>query len=259
MRPGGTLGQLHTGHRVFYSRAMAGGVARGRLAVAIAAALAWALPGLRAAEAQVPSVGPGPGGAIDGSEGSTMGLPPERVVRVQIPPPAPALPPSRFQMGFEYSQTLDEDGDLAYAGQSARSVGLHFVFPEGRVVRPHFALAHQWERSGTTVRQGFRFDLFALGFPIPVFDGAVRVEIEPILRPLRGLILFEDDGAGTDSHSLLRLESGFALGLRLGRGLWFVTFEPLSIDFRTVVATQKETRTGFARVWSLATVIGRDF
>jgi hypothetical protein len=257
MRPGGTLGQLHTGHRVFYSRAMAGGVARGQSAVVIAAALAWALTGPGAAEAQVPSVGPGVGGP-EGSGGSMMGLPPERVVRVQLPPQAPALPPSRFQMGLEYSQTLGEDGDLAYAGQSARSVGLHFVFPEGRV-RPHFALAHQWERSGTTVRQGFRFDLFALGFPIPVFDGAVRVEIEPVLRPLRGLILFEDDGAGTDSHSLLRLESGFALGLRLGRGLWFVTFEPLSIDFRTVVATQKETRTGFARVWSLATVIGRDF
>jgi hypothetical protein len=194
---------------------------------------------------------PGPSG-IDG-------LPPERVVRVPVPPPVRAEPPYRFQMGLEYSQILSEDGDLAYPGQSARAVGLHFVFPEGQPVRPHFALANQWERSGATVRQGFRFDLFALGFPIPVFDGAVRIEIEPLLRPLRGLILFEDNDVTHDSHSLLRIESGFAFGLRIGRGVWFVNFEPLSIDFRTVIATQKVTRTGFARVWSLSTVLGRDF
>jgi hypothetical protein len=230
---------------------MAGGAGRGVLVAVHGWVLGLGLASslfAAAAFAEVPAAGSSP----------IPGVPPERVVRVPLPASA-ASTPYRFQMGLEYSQILSEEGDLAYPGQSARAVGLHFVFPEGRAVRPHFALAHQWERSGSTVRQGFRFDLFALGFPIPVFDGAVRVEIEPILRPLRGLILFEDNGAGTDSHSLLRLESGFALGLRIGRGVWFATLEPLSVDFRTVVATQKETRTGFARVWSLATVIGRDF
>jgi hypothetical protein len=230
---------------VLYSRAMVRGPARIRRAVATAAALTWAWSPA-AVRAQLPLPGPD-------------GLPPERVVRVKVPPPVPATQPYRFQMGLGYTQILSEDGPLSYPGQSARSIGLHFVFPEGRAVRPHFTIAHQWERSGHTLRQGFRFDLFALGFPIPVFDGAIRIEIEPILRPLRGLILFEDDGVATDSHSLLRLESGFALGLRVGRGAWFVAFEPLSIDFRTVVATQEDTRTGFARVWSLAAVVGRDF
>ena len=224
---------------------MAGGAGRIQGAGTIAALLACTGPAWRARGEPVPAPLPN--------------LPPERVVRVKLPPPGPPPETYRFQMGLEYNQILSEEGPLAYQGQSARSVGLHFVFPEGRAVRPHFTIAHQWERSGVTVRQGFRFDLFALGFPIPVYEGSVRVEIEPILRPLRGLILFEDEGGNSESHSLVRLESGFALGLRVGRGVWFVTLEPLSIDFRTVVATQKETRTGFARVWSLAFVIGRDF
>jgi hypothetical protein len=224
---------------------MAGGAGVGRLAVMAAAALGAVTAAVPCRADPVPVVNPG-------------ALPPERVVRVQVPP-ARGGPPARFQMGLEYSQILGEDGDLAYPGQSARAVGLHFIFPEGGAVRPHFAIAHQWERSGGVVRQGFRFDLFALGFPIPVYEGSVRVEIEPILRPLRGLILFEDDAARGDSHSLLRFESGFALGLRVGRGVWFATVEPLSIDFRTVVATRNETRTGFARIWSLAAVVGRDF
>ena len=217
-----------------------------RLAVAAAVALARLVDGDRAwADPPPPAVTP-------------TSLPPERVVRVQVPPARPE-PTYRFEMGLEYSQILSEEGDLSNPGQSARAVGLHFIFPEGRAVRPHFAIAHQWEKSDGVVRQGFRFDLFALGFPIPVYDGSVRVEIEPILRPLRGLILFEDDAARGESHSLLRFESGFALGLRVGRGVWFATVEPLSIDFRTVVATRNETRTGFARIWSLAAVIGRDF
>ncbi len=202
-----------------------------------------------AVRAQLPQAGQGP---IDG-------LPPERVVRVKVPPPRAADTDRPFEMGFEFNQVLTEEGSLAHPHQSARSIGLRFVFFEGKAVRQHFAIAHQWERLGNVVRQGFRIDLLALGFPIPVFDGAFRVEIEPILRPVRGHILFEDQGTGEASRSLLRFESGFALGLRVGRGIWYLGLEPLSIDFRTVVATRNETRVGLSRVWSMTGVLGRDF
>jgi hypothetical protein len=187
-------------------------------------------------------------------------LPPERVVHVKLPPAQESngLP---FQMGFEFTQFLAEDGSLANRGNSARSIGLRFVFREGRAIRQHFAFAHHWEKSGDVTRQGFRLDLLALGFPIPVWQGDVRLEIEPVLRPIRGQILFEDtpsDGASS-SQSMLRLESGFALGVRATKGLWFMMFEPLSIDFRTIVATSSETQTGFSRIWSMAFTLGRDF
>jgi hypothetical protein len=186
-------------------------------------------------------------------------LPPERVVRVKVPT-APPEPTRTFQMGLEYTQFFSEEGQLAHPGQSARAIGLRFVFPEGRAVRQQFAIAHQWERQGETIRQGFRIDLLALEFPIPVAEaGGVRLDLAAVLRPVRGQILFEDDGTGAASRSLLRFESGFALGLRMTRGNYFLALEPLSIDFRTVVATRSETRTGFSRVWSTAAVLGRDF
>lgn len=190
-------------------------------------------------------------------------LPPERVVRVKVPTEEEnrGLP---FQMGFEFTHFVSEEGALAFPGNSARSMGLHFVFREGRAIRQHFAFAHHWEKSGDVTRQGFRLDLLSLGFPIPVWERGVRLEIEPVLRPVRGQILFEEvpkdglEGQRT-SRSLLRFESGFSLGLRATKGLWFMTFEPLSIDFRTIVATRSETRTGFSRIWSMAYTLGRDF
>ena len=192
--------------------------------------------------------------------GAPSDLPPERVVHVKVPPPAEnsGFP---FQMGFEFTHFLAEEGSLAYPHQSARSLGLHFVFREGRAIRQHFAFAHHWEKSGGVTRQGFRIDLLSLGFPILVWDTGIRLEIEPVLRPIRGQILFEETPVNgtTDSRSLLRFESGFALGLRATKGVWFMTFEPLSIDFRTIVATRSETRTGFSRIWSMAYTLGRDF
>lgn len=190
-------------------------------------------------------------------------LPPERVVRVKVPSAEEnrGLP---FQMGFEFTHFLSEEGALAFRDNAARSIGLHFVFREGRAIRQHFAFAHHWEKSGEVTRQGFRIDLLSLGFPIPVWEAGVRLEIEPVLRPVRGQILFEEGpSAGRegqkDSRSLLRFESGFSLGLRATKGLWFMTFEPLSIDFRTIVATRSETRAGFSRIWSMAYTLGRDF
>jgi hypothetical protein len=189
--------------------------------------------------------------------GAPSDLPPERVAHVKVPPPGEG-DGRPFQMGFEYSQYLREEGGLAYPGQSARAVGLRFELREGRAIRQHFAIAHQWERNGTTVRQGFRFDLLALGFPIPVWDEGVRIEVEPILRPVRGQILFEGQEGGP-THSLLRFESGFAIGLRLARGVWFFSLEPLAIDFRTIVATRDSARAGFSRIWSMAVTLGRQF
>jgi hypothetical protein len=192
--------------------------------------------------------------------GAPSDVPPERLVHVKVPSAAEdrGFP---FQMGFEFTQFLAEEGSLAYPHQSARSLGLHFVFREGRAVRQHFAFAHHWEKSGDVTRQGFRLDLLSLGFPILVWDRGIRLEIEPVLRPIRGQILFEETPTNgvRDSHSLVRFESGFALGLRATKGAWFMTFEPLSIDFRTIVATRSETRTGFSRIWSMAYTLGRDF
>lgn len=184
------------------------------------------------------------------------GLPPERVARVKVDPGEPdgRIP---FHMGFEFTQVLAEEGGLASA-QSARAIGLRFTFREGRAIRQHFAIAHQWEREGTLIRQGFRFDLLALGFPIPLWEGWAVAEIEPILRPVRGHLLFEGEERGS-TRSLLRFESGFSLGLRLARGAWFFSFEPLAIDFRTIVATREKTRTGFSRIWSMAMALGRAF
>jgi hypothetical protein len=189
--------------------------------------------------------------------GAPSDLPPERVAHVKVNPGG-ETDGRPFLMGLEYTQFVREEGGLAYPGQSARSVGLRFVFREGRSIRQHFAIAHQWERDGTTVRQGFRFDLLALGFPIPVWQGDFVLEVEPILRPVRGQILFEGDGQGP-TRSLLRFESGFAVGLRLTKGAWFFSFEPLAVDFRTVVATRDSTQVGFSRIWSMAATVGREF
>jgi hypothetical protein len=222
---------------------MGGHRVRSRLSLAVFAA--WSLAAARAK---------GQDQALP--EGAPTGEPPERVAHVKVTPGTGEGRP--FQMGLEYTQYLREEGGLAFPGQAARAVGLRFVFREGRSIRQHFAIAHQWERNGQTVRQGFRFDLLALGFPIPVWQGDVQVEVEPILRPVRGQILFEGDGRGS-TRSLLRFESGFAIGLRLAKGVWFFSLEPLSVDFRTIVATRDSTQAGFSRIWSMAATVGREF
>ena len=181
------------------------------------------------------------------------GVPPERVIRVKVPPPVPS-----FQMGFEAMHVFDEDGQLAHAGQSASSAGLRFVFREGRAIRQHITFAHHWEQDGAFSRRGFRLDLLALGFPIQVLTGEFRLAVEPILRVLRGEVLFVSENAGP-SHALMRLQSGFALAVNAEYRSWFVSLEPLSIDLRYLALTQQETRSGLSRIWSLAFVLGREF
>ena len=191
---------------------------------------------------------------------SAAGLPPERVVRVQVPPPQQA--PKPFLMGLEGLTVLEEDGDLAHPGESAQSVGLRFIFREGRALRQHLAFAHHWEEQGNVSRRGFRLDLIAIGFPIPVVvappPSTIHLSVEPILRVLRGEVLFESIDQGP-TRSLLRVESGFALALSAGYRKWFLVLEPLSIDFRYLMMTRDDSRSGFSRIWSLAGTIGREF
>jgi hypothetical protein len=181
------------------------------------------------------------------------GVPPERVIRVQVPPPVPS-----FQMGFEAMHVIDEDGDLAHPGQSASAAGLRFVFREGRTIRQHITFAHHWEQEDGLSRRGFRLDLLALGFPISILNGELRLAVEPILRVLRGEVLFVSENAGP-SHALFRIQSGFAMAVNAEWRSWFAAVEPLSIDLRYLAASQNETRTGLSRIWSLALVLGREF
>jgi hypothetical protein len=181
-------------------------------------------------------------------------LPPDRLVVIPIPPPQP----KPFQMGFEFLRVVDEDGDLAHPGQSASSVGLRFIFSEGRALRQHLAFAHHWEDQGNISRRGFRLDLVAIGFPIPVVTEPVRFAVEPILRVIRAEVLFVSEDGGP-SRSLFRIESGFALGLSAAYRTWFVLLEPLSVDFRYLRMTRDDSTSGFSRVWSLAATIGREF
>jgi hypothetical protein len=185
--------------------------------------------------------------------GTLRGLPPERVIRVQVPPPVPS-----FQMGFEAMHVLDEDGELAHPGQSASSAGLRFVFREARAIRQHVTFAHHWEQQGTVERRGFRLDLLALGFPIPVLDGKVRLAVEPILRVLRAEVLFESEEPGS-SHALFRIQSGFALAVNAEWRSWFASIEPLSVDLRYLTATREQSHSGLSRIWSVSLVIGREF
>lgn len=179
---------------------------------------------------------------------------PDHLVVVPIPPPQP----KPFLMGFEFTRVLDEDGDLAYPSQTANAVGLRFVFSEGRAMRQHLAIVHHWEQQGATSRRGFRLDLLALGFPIPLATGPLRLAIEPVLRAVRGQVLFESEN-GAPSRSALRLESGFALGMTAAYRSFFIILEPFSIDFRYLIMTKEDSRSGFSRIWSTAATVGHEF
>jgi len=227
--------------------------ARRRAAPWLAGLLALPLFSGAVARAQAPRpIDPAGGLPPPGAGGAT----PERVVVVPIPPAQP--PPRPFLMGFEFTHVLEEDGDLAHRGQSANAVGLRFVFFEGRAMRQHFALVHHWEQNGPVARRGFRLDLLSMGFPIPVSGAPLELAVEPILRVVRGEVLFvsEDDGP---SRSLMRLESGFALAVSAAYRTWFFIVEPLSIDFRYLQLTRSESQSGFSRIWSVSTTIGRQF
>jgi hypothetical protein len=163
-----------------------------------------------------------------------------------------------FRLGLGYSHGLGESGELAYSGDAANALGLEFSFRGGRVVREHVGIAHRWERSGASTRKGFRADLIALGFPIPAVTREWTLHVEPILRLVRGDLLFASDH-GEPSHVLFRLESGAALQVVATVERWFFTLEPAAVDFRYFVATSDSSRGGFATLFSFALLIGREF
>ncbi len=180
------------------------------------------------------------------------------VVAAALTPTPDRVVETPLRVGFSYSHVTGQSGDLAEKGLSSSALGLDFAFRDGRAIRKHLQIAHQWETAGPLSRKGFRLDLLDLGFPIPIVSRAVYVQVEPILRLLRGQLLFESV-AGSNSSLLYRIESGFATQLVVGYDVWFATFAPLSVDFRYVVGNTDNSRSGFATVWSLQGMVGRIF
>jgi hypothetical protein len=193
----------------------------------------------------------------------------------EAPPPAPppvaqAAPPgvppppragTAFRLALTYTRVLTEDGDLTSNALSTNALGLQFVSPSSTYVRNHFAIGHQWESVGTYRARGFRIDLVSFGYPIRLVDGPdVRLEIEPIVTPLRGEIMFvNSDGGGR----FLRLESGIGVELAITYRRWFFAAQPLAIDFRYWFygsqQFQPQSQTGLGRIFPLRLAVGHEF
>jgi hypothetical protein len=174
------------------------------------------------------------------------------------PPPRPAPPPppvvTPFRLSLTYVHVLREDGELANKDMSTNAVGIDMAFPSNSYVRNHLGLAHQWESAGGVSARGFRIDLISLGYPIPLVESTVRLDLEPILTVVRGEIMFVEGG-----QRLLRVESGFSLELSATVRHWFLTLQAFGIDFRYWVYTSNGSFTGFSRVFPLRVAIGHEF
>jgi hypothetical protein len=180
--------------------------------------------------------------------------------RPASPPPSPGLsapvpaPASPFRLGLTYVHTLSEDGDLTNNNLATNALGLDFVSSSNTYVRSHFGLAHQWESSAGYSARGFRIDLISFGYPIRLVDSTVRLDLEPILTVIRGEIMFVSGG-----NAFLRLESGFGLELSATLRRWFVTVQPLAIDFRYWVYSSTRSQTGFGRIFPFRVAVGHEF
>jgi hypothetical protein len=169
----------------------------------------------------------------------------------------PAAPPEPVRLGLAYAHAFSQSGELADGRETANTVGLEFAFRGGRVVRQHFVLAHRWERSGTTSRKGFRLDLVSLGFPITILARRATLQFEPVLRLLRGDLMFESVGGGP-SHVVFRFESGLGASLVATFEKFYLTLEPVAVDFRYFRATTDDARGGFGTLWTFGLVVGRE-
>jgi len=163
---------------------------------------------------------------------------------------------SPFRLGLGIAPVVSQSGDLASGSRTTGAFGFDFGFSASEYVRHHLGIAHEWETHDGRGRKGFRIDLIALGFPIVVLARQVQIHVEPKLRVARGEILFSTEG---DGQTDFRIASGFGLALTLAVRGWFLSFEPLSADFRYFSATKDASRTGFATLWWLETVLGREF
>ena len=162
-----------------------------------------------------------------------------------------------FRLGVVYTHLFGENGNLARPGPPANAIGVSLSFGLHPNIRYHLAIAHQWESEEAYSARGFLLDLVALGFPILLLDNVVELHLEPMLRIVRGEILFPGDGS--DHRTIFRIESGIAVQLTAAYRGWFLGFQPLSLDFRYFAATTAVVRTGFATLFSLQVVIGYGF
>jgi hypothetical protein len=225
----------------------------------------WALCGLLAQAAPTP----------DPAASSTVAAPPAAAApavappaaapppAVAPPPPRPAPPPraplppsvtTPFRLSLTFVHVLREDGELASPNIATNAVGIDMAFPSNSYVRNHLGLAHQWESAPGYSARGFRIDLISLGYPIPLVESTLRLDLEPILTVLRGEVMFVDGG-----QRLLRVESGFSLELSATVRHWFLTLQMFGIDFRYWIYTSARSLTGFSRVFPLRVAIGHEF
>ena len=174
------------------------------------------------------------------------------------PPPRPAPPAvaplTPFRLSLTYVHVLYQDGDLAAKNATTNAVGIDLAFPSNTYVRNHLGLAHQWENVGGVTARGFRIDLISLGYPIPLVNSTVRLDLEPIITVLRGELMFVSDGP-----RFLRVESGFSLELSATVRHWFLTLQAFGIDFRYWIYNSAGSQTGFSRVLPLRVALGHEF
>jgi hypothetical protein len=207
---------------------------------------------------------------------TAVGLSPSGVPAIsgtQNPTPVPVAPPpasaspytdnsSPFRLGLTYTHVFAQDGDLTAGRPSTNAIGIDMAFPSNTYGRNHLGLAHQWESTpagtpaGTKTARGFRIDLISIGYPIQLVKSKDHFYLEPILTVLRGEIMFETGG-----RKFLRLESGFALELAATIRGWFVSVQPLAIDFRYWIysSTEPASQTGFGRIFPIRIAVGREF
>jgi hypothetical protein len=169
-------------------------------------------------------------------------------------PPPPAFPSHRFRLALAYTNVLGENGALANSGMSTQALGLHWTFPSSTYVRNHLEIGEQWESKGAYSARGFRIDLISFGYPIHLVEGDIQLELEPIITPVRGEIMFVDGG-----DKLLRMEGGVGLDFSVASRGWFVAVQPLAIDFRYWVYSSAASRTGFSQIFPLRVAVGHEF
>ena len=179
------------------------------------------------------------------------------------PPPAPTpvtepqhLPEgvSPLRLGLTYVHVLGENGDLTNDGLSTNALGLDWGSPSSRYGRSHVGLAYQWENQGPYSARGFRIDLISFGYPIRLVDAAVRLELEPIVTLVRGEIMFINGG-----RTLLRMEGGVGLELSATFRQWFLSVQPLAVDFRYWVYSSALSQTGLGQIFPFRVAIGHEF
>jgi len=177
--------------------------------------------------------------------------------------------PLPFRLGIFYGHAFGQSGDLTRfilpnGGNggtlpSPAVVGLDLGIGLGSYVRYHFGVGLEWESQGPYAAKGFRFDLITLGFPILVWANSdVAIHVEPLVHLVRGEILFQSQPKASDS-SLFRIESGIAGAVSLVTHHWFVSLEPLSVDFRVFEANSQWVHTGFSHLWWAQLTAGREF